>query len=113
MTGVWCRARLAAPSLAAPSRHRSPSPLHSLTAVEPHDIALRWVGDVRGEIEGTMQPSSDADIWRKRAEKARATAEAMTAPSAKRDMQLIAAAYERLADHAERTAKRLLMRPSD
>jgi hypothetical protein len=60
-----------------------------------------------------MQPSSDADFWRKSADKARATAEAMTAPSAKRDMQLIAAAYERLADHAERTAKRLLMRPSD
>jgi hypothetical protein len=59
-----------------------------------------------------MQPSSDADFWRKSAEKARATAEAMNAPSAKHDMQLIAEAYERLADHAERTAKRRVTRPS-
>jgi hypothetical protein len=53
-----------------------------------------------------MQPSCDADFWRKRAEEARATAQAMSTPAAKREMQLIAAAYERLADHAERTAGR-------
>ena len=59
-----------------------------------------------------MQPSSDADFWRKRAERARATAESMTAPSAKRDMQLIAEAYDQIADHAERTARRRATRPS-
>jgi hypothetical protein len=60
---------------------------------------------VRG-VEGIMQPSCDADFWRERAEEARATAEAMTVPAAKREMQFIAAAYERLAVHAERTAGR-------
>jgi hypothetical protein len=48
----------------------------------------------------------DPDFWRRRAEEARAIAEAMTAPAAKREMDGIAAAYERLADHAERTAGR-------
>jgi hypothetical protein len=48
----------------------------------------------------------DADFWRGRAEEARATAEVMTFPDAKREMLSIAGAYERLADHAERTAGR-------
>jgi hypothetical protein len=62
-------------------------------------------GIVRG-IEGIMLTSCDADFWRKRADEARATAEVMTAPAAKREMELIAAAYDRIADHAERTAGR-------
>jgi hypothetical protein len=53
-----------------------------------------------------MQTSCDADFWRERAEEARVTAQAMTSPAAKREMEFIAAAYERLADHAERTAGR-------
>jgi hypothetical protein len=53
-----------------------------------------------------MLRSCDDDFWRKRAEDARATAEAMTAPAAKREMELIAAAYDRIAGHAERTAGR-------
>jgi hypothetical protein len=48
----------------------------------------------------------DADFWRQRAEEARATAEAMNLPAAKREMDAIAEAYERLAAHAERTAGR-------
>jgi hypothetical protein len=38
--------------------------------------------------------------------KTRAIAQAMSLPAAKREMLLIAEAYERLADHAERTAGR-------
>ena len=59
-----------------------------------------------GGFEGTLQPSSDADFWRKCAIEARARAEAMTFPAAKRQMEFIAAAYECLADHAEHTAGR-------
>jgi hypothetical protein len=48
--------------------------------------------------------SYDADFWRQRAEEARALAETITLPVAKREMEHIAAAYDRLADRAERTA---------
>jgi len=50
--------------------------------------------------------SYDADHWRKQADDARATAQAMMLPSAKREMLMIAECYERLADHAEWTAGR-------
>jgi hypothetical protein len=53
-----------------------------------------------------MQSLRDADFWRRRADDARRTAEGMCVPAAKREMELIAAAYERIADHAERTAGR-------
>jgi hypothetical protein len=53
-----------------------------------------------------MLTSCDADFWRNRAEEARATAEVMSAPAPKREMELIAAAYDRIADHAEHTAGR-------
>jgi hypothetical protein len=69
-------------------------------------------GDVRG-IEGTMPPLLDADFWRKRAEKARAAAEAMSAHAAKREMQQIAAVYDQIADHIKRTARRRATHPSD
>jgi hypothetical protein len=59
-----------------------------------------------GETGGCVQPVCDADFWRRLAQKARATAETMTVAAAKREMQVIASAYERLADHAERTAGR-------
>jgi hypothetical protein len=62
-------------------------------------------GDVR-ETGGIVQRSYDADYWRQRAEEARATAEAMVLPAAKREMWVVAEAYERLAEHAERTAGR-------
>jgi hypothetical protein len=64
------------------------------------------------EIEGSMLTSCDADFWRKRAEEARTTAETMTVPAAKREMQLITAAYDRIADRAERTAGRRAARQS-
>jgi hypothetical protein len=44
----------------------------------------------------------EADFWRRRAQEARALAEMMTLPLAKREMEHIAAAYERLAKRAER-----------
>jgi hypothetical protein len=50
--------------------------------------------------------SYDADYWRKQADDARATAQAMMLPAAKREMLVIAEYYERLADLAERTAGR-------
>jgi hypothetical protein len=62
-------------------------------------------GDVR-ETGGIVQRSYDADFWRQRAEEARALAQAMAVPAAKREMWVIAEAYERLAVHAERTAGR-------
>lgn len=52
-----------------------------------------------------VQPC-DASFWRQRAEEARALAQTMTLPVARRELEHIAAAYERLADRAERTAGR-------
>ena len=46
----------------------------------------------------------DAGFWRQRAEEARVLAQTMTLPVARRELQHIAAAYERLADRAERIA---------
>jgi len=46
----------------------------------------------------------DTDSWRKRAEDARAIAESMKSLSEKQKIEAIAAAYERLADHAKRSA---------
>jgi hypothetical protein len=61
----------------------------------------------RGEGRtGTTVASYDSDYWRKRADETRAAAEAMSTTAAKREMLAIAVAYERLADHAERTAGR-------
>jgi hypothetical protein len=51
-------------------------------------------------------PSYDADFWRERAEEARSVAASMIRAETKREMEIIALAYERLADHAERTAGR-------
>jgi hypothetical protein len=49
----------------------------------------------------------DAQYWQERAEEARLQAEEMTHPPAKREMLLIAAGYQRLAQHAEeRTARK-------
>ena len=53
-----------------------------------------------------MESHHDADFWRKRAEDARAIAESMMSFSEKQEMEAIAAGYERLADHAERTGRR-------
>jgi hypothetical protein len=57
-----------------------------------------------------MERSHDADNWRKCADDMRAKAEAMISPTSKRELLLIAAAYDRLADHAERTAGRKAQR---
>jgi hypothetical protein len=60
-------------------------------------------GERPGEI---VQLAKDADYWRRCAKEARSTAEAMNVPATKREMLMIAAAYERLADHSESTARR-------
>lgn len=57
-------------------------------------------------LGGLVTQPYDADYWRQRANEARALAEAMTLPVAKREMEHIAAIYERLANRAERTAGR-------
>ena len=49
----------------------------------------------------------DASYWLDRAEEARRQAEEMTHPPAKREMLVIAAGYERLAQHAEERTRRL------
>jgi uncharacterized protein Yka (UPF0111/DUF47 family) len=53
-----------------------------------------------------MTQPYDADYWRRRAEEARTLAESLTLPVARREMEHIVAAYERLADRAERAAGR-------
>jgi hypothetical protein len=50
--------------------------------------------------------SKDPDYWRARAREARVQAEHMSTQAPKRELLTIALAYERLADHAERTAGR-------
>jgi hypothetical protein len=50
-------------------------------------------------------PSYDAHYWQQRATEARAIAEMVSGAVAKREMALIAAAYERLAERAERTRR--------
>jgi hypothetical protein len=57
-------------------------------------------------LGGLVTPPYDADYWRQRANEARALAEAMTLPVAKREMEYIAAIYERLANRAVGTAGR-------
>jgi hypothetical protein len=74
-------------------------------------LELCWEPDVRwligrglldlGELVTQLH---DADFWRQRAQEARALAEIMTLPLARREMEHIAAAYERLANRAERAA---------
>jgi hypothetical protein len=56
--------------------------------------------------EKSVESQCDADYWRKRADEAHSVAQAMADPAARRQMHFIAQAYERLADHAERTARR-------
>jgi hypothetical protein len=48
----------------------------------------------------------EPEYWLNRAEEARAQARDMVTPEARREMLLIAAAYQCLAEHAERTAGR-------
>ena len=60
----------------------------------------------REESDGGMSDLNDANFWHQRAKDARGIAEAMTLPAAQREMLAIADAYERVADHIERTAGR-------
>jgi len=53
-----------------------------------------------------VESQFDADYWRNRAEEAHTVAQGMADATARRHMHFIAQAYERLADHAERTARR-------
>jgi RNA polymerase sigma-70 factor (ECF subfamily) len=48
----------------------------------------------------------EPEYWLNRAEEARAQAKRMITPEARREMLLIAAGYQRLAEHADRTASR-------
>ena len=57
----------------------------------------------RGKGEGVPK-ERDAHYWLDLAEEARSKAERMTYADTKHEMLRIAAAYERLAEHAERTA---------
>jgi hypothetical protein len=59
-----------------------------------------------GRLGGTVDRPYDAAHWRECAEYMRAKAEAMTSPTTKCELLQIAAAYDRLGDHAERTAGR-------
>jgi len=54
----------------------------------------------------SVESQHDAGFWRQRAEDARAVAQTMKSCSERRKMEAIAAAYDRLAEHAERTARR-------
>src|SRR5262245_56524334 len=66
---------------------------------------LRRCSTVRGTGE-FLESQFDTDYWRMRADETRSVAQAMTNPAARREMHFIAEAYDRLADHAERTARR-------
>ena len=56
---------------------------------------------------------ADAQYWQDRAEEARLQADEMTHPPAKREMLMISAGYQRLAQHAEeRTARKKRDMPS-
>ena len=58
------------------------------------------------KLGGLVTQPYDADYWRRRANEARALAEAMTLPVARRALEHIAATYERLANRAECLAGR-------
>jgi hypothetical protein len=84
-----------------PARHPNATSSRS----EPNGGLQRCCDGVEtlGEI---VQPEKDADYWRRRAEEARSRAETMNVPAAKREMLIIAAAYDRLANHSDRTEGR-------
>jgi hypothetical protein len=65
-----------------------------------------WRCGTEQDAGGLVTQSYDADFWRQRAEETRALAETMKLAVARREMEQIAAAYDRLADRAERTAGR-------
>ena len=69
------------------------------------EVPLRFC-DAKLRRPGESVQPYDADYWRSRAQEARAIATVMTTPDTRREMQQIAAAYERLADRAERTEGR-------
>jgi hypothetical protein len=60
----------------------------------------------RGRPGDCVPPEYDAGYWRRLAEDARSTAEKMTDAEARRRLQFVATAYERLAEHAEQTVGR-------
>jgi len=60
----------------------------------------------RNSGEKSVESQFDADYWHEIAEEARTVAQAMADLTAKRHMHFIAQAYERLADHGERIARR-------
>jgi hypothetical protein len=73
-------------------------------------VEARWVeGGYRGPLgKGGIVPPKERDVdhWLNLAEQAQVQAEQMTNAETKREMMKIAAAYGRLAEHAERTTGR-------
>ena len=67
-------------------------------------IEVLGVAGQYAKLGGLVTQPYDADYWRQRANEARAHAEAMTLPVARRVLEHIAATYERLANRAERIA---------
>jgi hypothetical protein len=63
-------------------------------------------------MTGSAPPRYSPDRWRRRAEEARAKAMELKNPESKREMVLIAARYDALAQHAERLQSRVLKEDS-
>ena len=79
----------------------------SVHAQQPIERSSRTLWSKAGS-RGTLMASAmhGPEYWLNRAREARAQARDMITPEARREMLLIAAGYQRLAEHAERTAGR-------
>lgn len=73
----------------------------TLTVLRPSFAEVR-----AGLGGGVPAKQPDAEYWLERAYEARRLAAAMTLPEARLEMLKIAAAYERMAEHSEKTAGR-------
>ena len=72
---------------------------------------MRWRMGTGVRGRGAIRRCFDAEYWLGRAEEVRRHAAIMTDPVARRTMLLVAAGYERLAQHAEE--RTLRPQPSD
>ena len=72
-------------------------------SVAKEPLPERWV-DLINYLKEREQARQRSQHWSDRAEEARLQAADMTDPQAKRQMLMIAAEYQRLAGHADRTA---------
>ena len=83
------------------TRHRRQRAVRPTEPIEVLGVAGQYA-----KLGGLVTQPYDADYWRQRANDARALAEAMTLPMARRVLEHIAATYERLANRAECLAGR-------